>query len=233
MPFVAGALGADVVRRRGQAALPVAAEAQFVLVCGPESHAEVQLPAREHEFHGAFHFAGGQGRGDGVHVGTGGTAEGPADERRDDADAAGRNAELAGQGAHGAHHVLGLLPDGQPVTVPACDGGVRLHRVVVVAGHPVCQVQPDRGRFQGCVGVAARIGLRVVVGFGDADVRRDGLGIVGDPHQARGVLCALQCGRHHDRDGLSEEPDPVVLEGTQPLARWESPWTGGSLGALR
>ena len=43
-----------------------------------------------------------------------------------------------------AAHPLGLVPHGEPVAVPAGDGGVQLHRVVVVAGHAVRQVSRRR-----------------------------------------------------------------------------------------
>src|SRR5207244_9993020 len=103
-------------------------------------------------------------------------------------------------------------------SAPAGDGGVGLHRVVMVAAGPVRHLQPDLGGSQGRVGVAPGVGGGVV-GGGRGEVGRGLLGVIADLDPAGGVLCRLEAGGDHDGDRLTEEPDAVVLEGGQPLAR--------------
>ena len=101
--------------------------------------------------------------------------------------------------------------------VPAGDGGVRLHRVVVVARHPVRQVHPHRRLAQAGLGVTARV-LGRLARLGLGQVGRGLLGVIADLHQARAVLRGLQRGGHHDGDRLAVEEDLVVLEDPQPAA---------------
>ena len=144
-------------------------------------------------------------------------AEGAADERGDDAHLAVRNAEHRGEFPLGAADPLGLVPDDEAVAVPACDGRVRFHRVVVVARGIVGDVQFDRGTSERGVGVAARVGG----GFaGRGRVQVGGRLVCVIPHfdQPGGVLRGLEGVGDHDRDGLAEKPDPVVLEDAEPVA---------------
>ncbi|EKX64454.1 hypothetical protein STRIP9103_00109, partial [Streptomyces ipomoeae 91-03] len=106
----------------------------------------------------------------------------------------------------------------EPVAVPAGDGGVRFHRVVVVARRAVRQVQPYGRVAQGGIRVTARVG-RGLARLRLGEVGGGLFGVVADLHQARAVLRGLQGGGDHDGDRLAVEEDSVVLEDPQPVAR--------------
>ena len=141
-------LGADVVDHGRQASASVGAEAHVVLVGGPVARPEVELGAGQHEFDGASDLAGGEGRDGDVGPAPQSAAEPAADEWRDDAHRLLREVEDGGEFGLRTADPLGLVPHGEPVSAPAGDGGVGLHRVVMVAAGPVRHLQPDLGGSQ-------------------------------------------------------------------------------------
>ncbi len=140
-----------------------------------------------------------------------------------------RDAEAAGDLVPLVVDPLRLAPQRQPVALPLRDGGVRLHRVVLLARREIGRVNADGRSGEGRVGVASA-GLRAAPFLGGrfggglasagskADARR-GIRLVGDADER----CRVQSLRlrrcDHERNGLAAEQDDGVLEHPELVAR--------------
>src|SRR5262245_24663300 len=89
---------------------------------------------------GSTHLLGGERRHDLVRPRAARTAEGATDERADDPHVVWRDAKCLAVGGLCGVDALRLVPNGEPVTVPAGDGRGQLHRIVVVPQDRVAQV---------------------------------------------------------------------------------------------
>ncbi|GJE71975.1 hypothetical protein CHKEEEPN_3528 [Methylorubrum podarium] len=129
-------------------------------------------------------------------------------------------AEGAGDVVVGVRDALDLVVHGVGAVLLDDDGGgVRLHRVVVLVGHPVLAVDADLGRVERRRGIAPRLRRRLdagplhrrIVGF--RRLRREvgarGHDAVIDPHQRGGVARGLEILGHDERHRLAGEDDAV------------------------
>ena len=207
--------------------LAVLRRAQRHLLDGarPVAGDRVLLGARQDQLDGAADVPGGQRRDEDVDPRPQRRAERAADERRHDAHVALVDAE---RGGHLLLHVidpLRLIVEGELVAVPGGDGGVQLHRVVVLVGVRVGLFDLHRGAVESLVRLAALVVGRLL---GDAVglhlVRREPLGrgvreiedglrlVVGRADERGGVRGALERVGHHDGDGLAVVVHLIVLE---------------------
>ncbi len=156
-------------------------------------------------------------------------AERAPDEGVDDPHVLRGDAEAAGDLVPLVADPLRLAPQRQPLALPLRDGGVRLHRIVLLARHEIGRVDADgRGR-EGRVGIASA-GLRAAPflggGFGgglgeagvEADARR-GIHLVGNTDERCRVQSLRLRRRDHERDGLAAEQDFSVLQHFELFAR--------------
>ena len=149
------------------------------------------LRARQRDLHGAVRqLRGHRGERD-VRPRRALRTEPAADEARDDAHVLGGQAEHRSELAARADHALRRVVEGEPVALPQRDGGVRLHRVVVLDGRRVHVVDLGRGARERGFGVAlVRVGVLAV------HLRRLVRRCVGEPRLGRGGGVAdAQCRR--------------------------------------
>ena len=118
-------------------------------------------------------------------------AERAADEGRDDPDTMDGHPVRLRVCLLGRNDRLHLVPHGQLITVPACDGRGQLHRIVVVACDAVPAVSHDLGPTQGGLWITTRVVELVVAGTRDRlrriDVGQLGDMCVGDPNHGSAV----------------------------------------------
>ncbi len=214
---------------RGEPAVALGPQRHPLPCLRAEADRGEELAPGQLEAHRAPGAAGGhRGKGD-VRPGPQRRAEGAADEGIDDAHLVGRDAEAAGDLVAFVADPLGLAPQREVFALPVRDGGVRLHRVVLLARLRVDRIDPDGCGGEGGVGVALA-GLRTasLLGgslggrLGEAGVEVQlaaGIGRVGHADQRRRIQSLRLRRRHHQRDRLTTEPDLGILQHPQLLAR--------------
>src|SRR4029077_4691097 len=197
-------LGVALVHDRGDGAGPVCPDGQPLSARGPIADAAVHLLAGQNEFDGSAHLFGGKRRDDLVRPGATRTTESATDERADDPDVLRWDAKCLAVYSLGGVDALRLVPDGQPVAVPAGDGRWQLHRIVVVTDDREPQVRHHVGVMESTVWIAARVillalpGLRL--GLRRVDVADLSGGVVAQRYLRRTVRGGLQRVGDHDPD---------------------------------
>ena len=124
---------------------------------------------------------------------------------------------------------LGLAPQCQPLALPVRDGGVRLHRVVLLAGLHVGCIDANRRGSEGGIriaffglGAASFLGGSLGSWFSERGIEADeglGGGIVGHANQRRRIKSLRLCRCEHQRDGLTAKQNFSILQHAQLFSR--------------
>jgi len=142
-------------------------------------------------------------------------AERAADERRYHADIVRLEPEHAADIALHVLHALCLVVDRELAAVEDNGRGEQLHRIVILGGNEILALVPRRRFFKSPRGVAARL-LRLFdrssLFQARMQIGRKAFRFVLDIHERCRKTCGLPVLREHQRDRLSVEPDPVVIE---------------------
>ncbi len=156
-------------------------------------------------------------------------AKGAADERVDHPHIFRRNPETASHLIAFISYPLRFTPQCQPVALPFRYGGVRLHRVVLLARLHVGCIDANRRGSEGSIGVS-------LFGLGTASFLRGSLGrwlsergieadeggagdIVGHTDQRRRIKSLRLRRCEHQRDGLTAKQNFSILQHAQLFSR--------------
>lgn len=158
-----------VMADRHQLAVALRAQPEALDGAGTVAVGGEHLLARHFQPHGPIDAPRGHRREGRRWPGVALRAKAAAHERANDRHVLLGEPKQAGDRFARAGDALRRGPDGQPVACPVGEGGVRLHRIVMLDRGLISRVDADRGVCQGTVGIA---GTRIRLGLAVAEILR-------------------------------------------------------------